>query len=154
MQGISGYSGMPALLSQEARISPAQEQALTGFLSLYDTDNLSKANAQEILAKIREIGIPPGAGLASILSDFGVDARSLNEKAGVGGTAEKEEQSAPANEENKGRAGVDDTLVSLISDAVKAYEESDEADTLWSVMEPALRNAGYDTSRPLIDFYS
>jgi hypothetical protein len=49
---------------------------------------------------------------------------------------------------------VDETAVSLIADAVNTYNSSDTTESLWSVLEPALQNAGYDTTKSVIDFYA
>jgi hypothetical protein len=162
MQGISGYSGMPPPLSQEVKVTEKQGQELTDFLSDYDTENLSDENAKEIVSKIQELGITPGSGLASILGDSGIDARSLVQQAGISGPSgaggpgglQGGRPPPPNDGAGTGSETVDDAVVTLISDAVKAYEESDEAETLWSVLEPALKDAGYDTSQPLVDFYS
>ncbi|MEP3345448.1 MAG: hypothetical protein ABJN34_11410 [Litoreibacter sp.] len=148
-------------LSREPKLTESQGKELTNFLSDYDGDNLSDENAREIVSKIRDLGITPGSGLANVLSDAGIDARSLTQQAGIGPVARAPAEAdvavrPPPPPEGAGRGGesVDDAVVSLISDAVKAYEESDDAENLWSVLKPALQEAGYDTTQPLVDFYS
>lgn len=162
MQAISGLSGYQQPQHQTTKITEQQGKDLTEFLSEYDAENLSDENAKEIVAKIQDLGIVPGAGLASVLSEAGVDARGLAEQAGISGPSgaggppggPRGAGGPPPSGGGKGAESVDDAVVSLIADAVSAFEDSEDAESLWSILEPALEEAGYDTTQPVIDFYS
>jgi hypothetical protein len=163
MNGVSGYAQMSQSFQPNRGITDEQSQKLTEFLSDYDTSNLSEEDATEIVSQVKELGINPGAGLANVLNESGIDAKALAEQAGLGkvegaggppggkggpgGTG-----GPPPSGGTGGREEVDDALVSLFSDAMEVYEESDEAESLWEVLEPALQAAGYDTSKSVIDF--
>ncbi len=139
-----------------------QGQKLTVVLSIYYTNNLTNDDAKSLVAQIKEIGIESGTGLATALGDAGIDARALGKQAGVGGPPPGAPppgggpggSCVPAPSAGKGRDSVDDSIVSLIAQAVESYQNSDTAETLWSVLEPVLPDAGYDTSKPSIDFYA
>ena len=157
MNAISGFSQATQGFQVNRAVTEEQSQKLTEFLTEYDTSNLSEEDATEIVAQVKELGINPGAGLADVLGASGIDAKALAEQAGLGKAAGA---GGPLGGKNGppppggagGRADVDDALVSLFSEAVEAYESSDEAESLWDVLEPALQSAGYDTSKSVIDF--
>jgi hypothetical protein len=168
MQGISAASYMPSANLQASKLTDQQGQKLTELLTNYDAENLSEKDAKEIVSQIKELGIKSGSGLASALETAGIDAKGLAEKAGIqgpqggqpngpppgGGGGPGGAGRPPPGGGGKGRDSVDETAVSLIADAVKTYNSSDTSDSLWSVLEPELQNAGYDTTKSVIDFYA
>lgn len=160
MQGVTGLNSIVNNSQQGMKLTEEQNQKLTNFLSNYNSDNLSDGDAKEIISQIKELGITPGSGLASVLTEAGMDVKGLAEQAGIGGPSGAggpppggPPPGGPPPGAN-GRDSVDDTLVSLIEDAAQSYEESDDAESIWSILEPTLQEAGYDTSQPVIDFYS
>lgn len=162
MQGISSMGGMPPPPPppQGAKMTEEQGQDLTDFLADYDTDDLSEDDAKQIVSKIQELGITPNADLASVLSGSGIEMQALGELAGIsppeGGppAGGPPPGGPPPSGGPRGSESVDETVVSMIAEAVEAYEDSDGSESLWSILEPALQEAGYDTSQPMIDFYS
>lgn len=80
--GTSGYyptqsSGQNVSLTQD------QLQLIADTLSNYDPDNLTEADAQEIVNTFSEAGIAEGRGLAETMASYGFDARAVGELAGV-----------------------------------------------------------------------
>jgi hypothetical protein len=145
-------------------LSTEQSEKLSASLSNYDTKNLTTEDALKIVAEIKELGIREGAGLESALSEAGIDAQALAEQAGIKGGEDAGRPPPPppfpqdggpsGSGEASGTSSLDEGIVSLIADAVESYAESDdETETVWSLLQPALEEAGYDTSEPLIDFY-
>lgn len=140
-----------------SKLSETESQQLTEILSNYNTEELSDDDAKTLVSRIQEIGIETGVGLANALNEAGIDAKELGTQAGVGGPkgANGPPGSGKGGGGPQGVESVDDTIVSLVADAVDAYETSDEdSESVWSLLEPALEEAGYDTSVNLIDFYS
>ncbi|KIN68591.1 hypothetical protein [Sulfitobacter donghicola] len=147
------------------KLSDTQGQQLTGILSEYDAENLTEDDAKNIVSQIEEAGINAGSALTSALSDAGIDAKELGSMAGVGGAGRPSGPppgggggprgaGGPPPEASNGIESVDETIVSLVTEAVEAYETSEEADSVWTLLETSLEEAGYDTSENLIDFYS
>lgn len=157
MQGITG--GMQAVHSArpESKMTNEQSEKLSSLLESYDADSLSDDDAKKLVSEIKELDIQPGADLANALGESGIDARGLAEQAGIGRGGEGGRPPPPpgGDQGSKGAASVDDAAVSLISDAVAAYEASnDESESLQSILLSAMEEAGYDPSEPLVSFYA
>lgn len=157
MQGISGGMQMMHSARTESKMSNEQSEKLSSLLETYDSDSLSDDDAKKLVSEIKELGIQPGSDLTNALSESGIDARGLADQAGVGKGGEGGRPPPPhgGGQGSKGVESVDDAAVSLISDAVAAYEEStDETESLQSILLSAMEEAGYDASEPLISFYA
>lgn len=158
-------------MQQSSKLTEQQGQKLNAFLTNYDSDNLSENDAKEIISQIKELGIKAGSGLATTLEENGIDAKGLAELAGVkgakpsggppggggpGGGGPGGSGGPPPSGGGKGRDNVDETAVSLIADALESYTNTTDTttETFWSVLEPALQAAGYDTTKSVIDFYA
>lgn len=57
---------------------------VSSILADYDVDNLTKNDAQEIVAAFKEAGIEPGSELESAMEEAGFDAHEVGTLAGVG----------------------------------------------------------------------
>ncbi|MEP4198825.1 MAG: hypothetical protein ABJL99_24640 [Aliishimia sp.] len=163
MQAIGGAGFPPSQAQKPVKMTEEQGQKLADLLSQYDAENLSDEDAEDIVSQIKELGIEPGAGLATGLADAGFDARGLAEQAGIAGNGPpgggppdggSRPKGPPPGGSFQGVDSVDSAAVSLIADVVESFQNSDETDSLWDVLEPALQDAGYDTSQSIIDFYS
>jgi hypothetical protein len=172
MQITSAMSYMQNPAQQSSKLTEQQGQKLNEFLTNYDSTNLSEDDAKEIVSQIKELGIKSGSSLATALEENGIDAKGLAELAGVESTEGAKPAGGPPGGGpggaggpppgggSKGRDSVDETAVSLISDALESYTNSTDSTTdtttesFWAVLEPALQAAGYDTSKSLIDFYA
>lgn len=144
-----------SLYQQSTKMTDEQTDKLAEFLSNYDTENLSVDDAQEIVSEVKGLGITAGADLASALGDAGISAQDLAEQAGVAGADRpKRPPPPPPPTETQGISTVDDAIVQLIADAVEAYDETEEETTLEAAVTSALEEAGYDSSQPVISFYS
>ncbi|MEO9864986.1 MAG: hypothetical protein ABJO29_14010 [Yoonia sp.] len=147
-------AGYAAQSTQPTSITSQQAEKLTTFLADYDSSKLTESDAKKIVTQIKEIGIRPGSGLESLLSDNGIDAKYLVDQAGIKGG---ERPPPPPPEGGQGgsqsKGSVDTGIVALIADAVEAFADTDDAETVWSLLQPALEEAGYDTSQQMIDVY-
>lgn len=71
--------------SSSSSLTEDQSSTLTDVLSGYDSENLTEAEAQEIVTALSEAGIEPGAALEEAMSEAGFDAQSVGDLAGVEG---------------------------------------------------------------------
>lgn len=79
-----------------SHLTDKQSQHITETLSKYDPNNLTKADAKEIVSSFREAGIRPSKALKEAILAEGLDAKILAKKGGLqpphpSGTAEKKE---------------------------------------------------------------
>ena len=79
-----------------SHLTDKQSQHITETLSKYDPNNLTKADAKEIVSSFREAGIRPSKALKEAMSAEGFDAKILAKKGGLqpphpSSTAEKKE---------------------------------------------------------------
>ena len=79
-----------------SHLTDKQSQHITVTLSKYDPNNLTKADAKEIVSSFREAGIRPSKALKEAMSAEGFDAKILAKKGGLqpphpSSTAEKKE---------------------------------------------------------------
>ena len=79
-----------------SHLTDKQSQHITETLSKYDPNNLTKADAKEIVSSFREAGIRPSKALREAMSAEGFDAKILAKKGGLqpphpSSTAEKKE---------------------------------------------------------------
>ena len=79
-----------------SHLTDKQSQHIKETLSKYDPNNLTKADAKEIVSSFREAGIQPSKALKEAMLAEGLDAKILAKKAGLqhqhlSGTAEKNE---------------------------------------------------------------
>ncbi|UWQ97710.1 hypothetical protein K3729_09420 [Rhodobacteraceae bacterium S2214] len=148
-------AGYAAQSTQPTSITSQQAEKLTTFLADYDSSKLTESDAKKIVTQIKEIGIRPGSGLESLLSDNGIDAKDLANQAGIKGGDRPPPPPPPEGGQggSQSKGSVDTGIVALIADAVEAFAETDDAETVWSLLQPALEEAGYDTSQQMIDVY-
>lgn len=163
---ITGFqSGMPsaAYASQTTSMTEEQTTQVKTLLAEYDGTSLTADDAQDLVTKIREMGVNPGEELAQVLSDSGIDAQDLAELAGISGPGGAPEGGpdgppkgggGPGGGGPSGAASLDETVVSLIADAAEAYEESQEDQSFAEYLTSVLDEQGYDTSKPVIDYYA
>lgn len=147
-------AGYAAQSTQPTSITSQQAEKLTTFFANYDSSKLTESDAKKIVTQIKEIGIRPGSGLESLLSDNGIDAKDLTNQAGIkGGDRPPHPPPEVGHGGSQSKGSVDAGIVVLIADAVEAFAETDDAETVWSLLQPALEEAGYDTSQQMIDVY-
>lgn len=154
-------SGMPsaAYASQTTSMTEEQTTQVKTLLAEYDGKSLTADDAQDLVTKIREMGVNPGEELAQVLSDSGIDAQDLAELAGISGPGGPpkgggDPGGGPGGGGPSGAASLDETVVSLIADAAEAYEESQEDQSFAEYLTSVLDEQGYDTSKPVIDYYA
>ena len=80
--GILG-SLMPQALAQGRQLNDNQAQLVKDTLSKYEPNNLTEADAKEIVSSFREAGIRPSKALKEAMSAEGFDAREVIKKAGI-----------------------------------------------------------------------
>ena len=80
--GILG-SLMPQSLAQGRQLTDKQAQLVKDTLSKYEPNNLTEADAKEIVSSFREAGIRPSKALKEAMSAEGFDAREVIKKSGI-----------------------------------------------------------------------
>lgn len=80
--GILG-SLMPQSLAQGRQLTDKQAQLVKDTLSKYEPNNLTEADAKEIVSSFREAGIRPSKALKEAMLAEGFDAREVIKKAGI-----------------------------------------------------------------------
>ena len=80
--GILG-SLKPQSLAQGRHLTDKQAQLVKDTLSKYEPNNLTEADAKEIVSSFREAGIRPSKALKQAMSIEGFDAREVIKKAGI-----------------------------------------------------------------------
>ena len=80
--GILG-SLMPQSLAQGRQLTDKQAELVKDTLSKYEPNNLTEADAKEIVSSFREAGIRPSKALKEAMSAEGFDAREVIKKAGI-----------------------------------------------------------------------
>ena len=80
--GILG-SLKPLSLAQGRQLTDKQAQLVKDTLSKYEPNNLTEADAKEIVSSFREAGIRPSKALKEAMSAEGFDAREVIKKAGI-----------------------------------------------------------------------
>jgi hypothetical protein len=160
LQASTAVASTTSQYSQSNSITSQQSEKLTTYLADYDSTQLTESDAKKIVSQIQELGIRPGSGLESVLSENGIDAKGLAEQAGIKGGDDAGRPPPPPPGGGQGGGGgaqaaesVDESIVSLIADAVDAFAETEDAESTWSLLQPALEEAGYDTSQQLFDLY-
>jgi len=142
--------GSQSYQTNTSTITKQQSEVLGSVLANYDAKNLSDSDAEEIVSQIKELGIKEGSGLTNALSEAGIDAQVLAEQAGVRGAEGSRPPPPPS-----GTSGTEteDSIVSLVSDAVQSYAESDDAESTWSILQASLEEAGVDTTKSFVNVY-
>jgi hypothetical protein len=80
--GILG-SLMPQSLAQGRHLTDKQAQLVKDTLSKYEPNNLTEADAKEIVSSFREAGIRPSKALKEAMLAEGFDAKEVVKKAGT-----------------------------------------------------------------------
>jgi hypothetical protein len=73
----------PQSLAQGRQLTDKQAQLVKDTLSKYEPNNLTEADAKEIVSSFREAGIRPSKALKEAMSAEGFDAREVIKKAGI-----------------------------------------------------------------------
>jgi len=102
--------------SKSTTMSTEQKAYVTDLLSQYDSDSLSKNDAEEIVKSLKEAGIEPSKALESTMSASGFDAKEIGDLAGVGkGTNQTQRPMGPPPPKKEEISSVSDLLKSLLS---------------------------------------
>ena len=80
--GILG-SLMPQSLAQGRNLTDKQAQLVKDTLNKYEPNNLTEADAKEIVSSFREAGIRPSKALKEAMLAEGFDAKEVVKKAGI-----------------------------------------------------------------------
>ncbi|MEP4035947.1 hypothetical protein [Pseudophaeobacter sp.] len=157
IQGAIAQGLTSNLYKQSTKLNEEQTAKVAELLSHGGTGNLKDSTAQTVVSQAKELRLISNSDLASVLADAGFDTSKLTKQAGQGltGRPEGPPPPPPPPQESKGIATVDEAVVELIAQAVEEYDVSqEEQTTLGEAVQATLEEAGYDSSQPLIDFYS
>ena len=87
ISSMNNSMSMPTSLktssSTEQGLSAEQQSLISETLSQYDVDNLTEADALNIVEAFAEAGIQPGLALVKAVSSSGFDAKTLGDLANV-----------------------------------------------------------------------
>ena len=81
--GILGSVMSQSPTQGRTHLTDKQAQHIKDTLSKHDPNNLTKADAKEIVSSFREAGIRPSIALKQAMSSEGFDAREVIKKAGI-----------------------------------------------------------------------
>lgn len=157
IQGAIAQGLTSNLYKQSTKLNEEQTAKIAELLSHMGTGNLKDSTAQTVVAEAKELRLISNADLAAALAEAGIDTSELSKQTGQGlmGRPESPPPPPPPPQESKGIATVDEAIVELIAQAVEDYDVSQEDETtLGEAVLATLEEAGYDSSQPLIDFYS
>jgi len=157
IQGAIAQGLTSNLYKQSTKLNEEQTAKIAELLSHMGTGNLKDSTAQTVVAEAKELRLISNADLAAALAEAGIDTSELSKQTGQGlmGRPEAPPPPPPPPQESKGIATVDEAIVELIAQAVEDYDVSQEEETtLGEAVLATLEEAGYDSSQPLIDFYS
>ncbi|OIQ42458.1 MAG: hypothetical protein BM560_08580 [Roseobacter sp. MedPE-SWde] len=157
IQGAIAQGLTSNLYKQSTKLNEEQTAKVAELLSHMGTGNLKDSTAQTVVAEAKELRLISNADLAAALAEAGIDTSELSKQTGQGlmGRPESPPPPPPPPQESKGIATVDEAIVELIAQAVEDYDVSQEEETtLGEAVLATLEEAGYDSSQPLIDFYS
>lgn len=157
IQGAIAQGLTSNLYKQSTKLNEEQTAKIAELLSHFGTGNLKDSTAQTVVAEAKELRLISNADLAAALAEAGVDTSELTRQTGQGlmGRPEAPPPPPPPPQESKGIATVDEAIVELIAQAVEDFDVSQEDETtLGEAVLATLEEAGYDSSQPLIDFYS
>ena len=154
IQGAIAQGLTSNLYKQSTKLNEEQTAKIAELLSHMGTGNLKDSTAQTVVAEAKELRLISNADLAAALAEAGIDTSELSKQTGQG-LMGRPEAPPPPPQESKGIATVDEAIVELIAQAVEDYDVSQEEETtLGEAVLATLEEAGYDSSQPLIDFYS
>ena len=157
IQGAIAQGLTSNLYKQSTKLNEEQTAKIAELLSHMGTGNLKDSTAQTVVAEAKELRLISNADLAAALAEAGIDTSELSKQTGQGlmGRPESPPPPPPPPQESKGIATVDEAIVELIAQAVEDFDVSQEDETtLGEAVLATLEEAGYDSSQPLIDFYS
>lgn len=112
----------PRPQAQAEPLSDEQKSLIEETLASYDSEGLSQADAQSIIETFQEAGIQPSQELEQVMSEFGFDAKSIGETAGM--------QPPPPPPANEGAASLDitDEVLQNLNDLINDYYSDNLSD--------------------------
>ena len=128
-------------------LTDQQRAKLSEVLSGYDAKALTDDHTAAIAAQIKDLGIAPGRGLTTALTDAGFDARTLT-------AALPKDGPPPAKPEDPGPGSVDKEAVARVVKILESYDSAGEGGDVWSDLFEELDASGIDSAKPIVDFYS
>lgn len=141
---ISGSAGQrPPPPPPPAHAKPSEEQltALKELLEEYDAQSLTDDEAAALVSDIKELGIHPGKELGEVLTEAGFDPQELREQAG----------GSPSGPPPPPPPSVNSDAIALLTQLLEEHGQEDvSSDDIESIITK-LTEAGFDTSKPLLD---
>ncbi|MCW8885468.1 MAG: hypothetical protein OQK12_09470 [Motiliproteus sp.] len=152
ISGISGASAMAAMpppqqSNSTQALSDDQLQLIEETLAQYDSESLSESDAAAIVEVFSEAGIEPGKELASAMGEFGFDAKTVGDLAGVEGPGQGGPSGAGGNPppppelSSLGEEGLQ-TLNELLNEYYSGELTDEEQGTTLSSIQELLSGAG------------
>lgn len=109
--------------SYQQSISQDQRQVIEDTLAKYDAENLTQSEASSIVDIFSNAGIQPGRELADAMAEFGFDAKSVGDLAGVGGShppsSDQHAQTSPLT------LNISDAMLQQLNELLSDYYSDD-----------------------------
>ena len=138
-------------------ISDEKTARLNEILSEYDAENLSEDEAQSIVSQILELGIDPGAGLNSPISETSFSTQLLRNPSDLS-FANESNTDLPLSSLNSDSARpetvsgyVNREAMMALDNAIAPYKTDTLTTDNWTEIRASLTAQGFDLSQPLID---
>ena len=119
MNSMSVRPPPPPSANSAKSLSEDDASLISETLANYDADNLSQADAAEIVDTFSQAGINPSMAFAEALADSGFDAKNLGDLAGVG------KGNRPPPPDSGNQATSSSVALSSIVDYLDELQESD-----------------------------
>ncbi|MDY0250108.1 MAG: hypothetical protein RBR45_08680 [Pseudomonas sp.] len=109
--------------NNQQSITQDQRKIIEDTLAQYDSQSLTQADASSIVEMFKESGIQPGRALADAMTEFGFDAKSVGDLAGVGGPP----PGGPEMGANAGPAAlnISDSMLQELNELLSEYYSDD-----------------------------
>ncbi|MFT7008812.1 MAG: hypothetical protein ACJAXJ_003355 [Colwellia sp.] len=132
ISSMNNSMSMPTSLktssSTEQGLSAEQQSLISETLSQYDVDNLTEADALNIVEAFAEAGIQPGLALEKAVSSSGFDAKSLGDLANVSEKGSRPPPPPPPQQSTEEITSMVDYLAELMEEKLAESNSNELTD--------------------------
>lgn len=125
-----GSSGLSAtqMGQRHSSLSQEQRQLIEETLAKYDAQNLTSPDASAIVEIFSEAGIQPGRAMAEVMAEFGFDARSVGDMAGIGPARGEGPPPPPGGNGGVQKLNISDEMLQELNTLLTDYYGEDQAE--------------------------
>lgn len=121
----SAISTLPSQRTEQS-LTEEQQSLISETLSQYDADNMTEADALNIVDAFSQAGIQPSAATEKAVSDLGFDAKSIGDLAKV--SDEGNRPPPPPKQSTEEISSMVDYLADLMEEALSASNSNELSD--------------------------